>query len=477
VIWRPLLCLVGLYAAIQSCWLIALPPLEGPDEVQHYDHVRYVAVTGHLPDTIPTKVNENDYFTGEWTQEGAYYWALGQILRQTGFQDVPASVGLIQDRHCMWFGGAAANIFAHGDPMPPHVFNGMLVGRFASILFGLVTLLTVFAAVRLVTADIPIATLATACVALVPQFGAQHIFITNDTPAAMWASIASALIVWLLVRKQAPSWPLGAAIGLSTGLAIATKLTAGVIIIAMPLAWWLAGSSGVEGTESPRENSTPPRSRGGAGVGTRALGPPLIAWIGGLLLTAGVAFGRNWVVFGDPLATSLKRALVTQFGFVTVFNPRALASYSDLVQMLFRGIWASIGWSAWTPRDLWIQALFIVLTTFLLACLAVAIRIAAARQATSALTVMLAVFLLHCAAFLVSISVFAGYSARYFLPMIVPFIVIAVIGAQRILAALRTRFGVEALRWTLVALPVLLTAVWLGTFVSTVVAFHFRGMK
>jgi 4-amino-4-deoxy-L-arabinose transferase-like glycosyltransferase len=468
---RHLLCVAGLYAAIQICWFVIIPPFEGPDELQHYDHLRYVAVTGHLPDAVPARVNEGGYFTGEWTQEVAYYWMLGQLLRPTGFQDAAPAQSLKENRHSIWTGGSAASVFTHGDPLPPHVAGGLFVGRLASVCFGLGTLLCVFAAVRLITSDILIATLVASCVALVPQFGAQHVFITNDTPATLWASIAAALIVaWLTPApaqaERRRSWMLAAAIGVATGLAIATKLTAGVIVLAMPLALWL------------RRREVPWL-------------PPAIAWSAGVLVPAGLAFGRNWILFGDPLATSLKRALVAQFEFRTVFNPRQLASYGDLVKMLFRGIWASIGWGAWTPPDPWISLLFAALTAFLLVCLIIAIRLAFARStrlpgasaaATPArvrevLLVMLAVFLLHCAAFFVSISMFAGYSARYFLPMIVPFVVMAVIGAQRLFAALRRQFGGEAMRWTMVAMPVLLAAAWIGTFVAAIIAFHFEGLS
>lgn len=461
---RHLLCVAGLYAAIQVCWFLTIPPFEGPDELQHYDLLRYVAVTGHLPDKVPTRVNEDGYFTGEWTQETAYYWSLGLVLRQTGFQDVAVGGSLHENKHSIWTGGSAASAFTHGDPLPPHLAAGLVVGRLASVLFGLGTLIAAFAAVRLCTGDPRIATLAASCVALVPQFGAQHVFVTNDTAATLWASVASVLIVWFLVRRDQPAWWLGAAIGLATGLAIATKLTAGVVLITMPLALWCRRRDVAQWTQ---------------------LWPQLIAWGGGLAMTAGVAFGRNWIVFGDPLATSLKKALVQQFAFRTVFDPRALASYVDLVKMLFRGIWASIGWGGWAPRDPWIDLLFAALTALLLVCLGVAIRMVFARTRPGergngtgdALAVMLAVFLLHGAAFIVSISIFAGYSARYFLPMIVPFMVIVVMGAQRLLGAVRKRFGLGAVRWTLVALPALLAAAWLGTFAASLIAFHFEGLQ
>jgi 4-amino-4-deoxy-L-arabinose transferase-like glycosyltransferase len=481
--WRPLLCVAGLYLAIQACWLIALPPFEGPDELQHYDHIRYVAVNGHLPDKVPAQINEDGYFTGEWTQEGAYYWMLGLVLRQTCFQDERPVQTLGESPHSTRHGGTAASAFTHDAPLPPHVLNGLLLGRTASVLFGLGTLLCVFAAIAMCCGDDRIARLAASCVALVPQFGVQHILITNDTAAAMWASLASALVIRFLARtpnaaassvqqgpnasssvqrgtRRLPAWWLAGAIGLATGLAIATKLTAGVVLVAMPLALW-----------ARRERV--------------AWRPHAIAWAAGLLLTAGVAFGRNWIVFGDPLATSLKRTLVTQFDFRSPFKPGEWTSYVDLVRMLFRGMWASIGWGGWMPDAPWILAVFGALTLFLLVCVGVALRLAiraimrgrvgtASTSTEDALVVMLIVLALHTAAFVVSISLVAGYSARYFLPMIVPCLVIAVIGAQWLLGAIRARFGVEAVRWTLAGVMLTLAAAWLGTFAATIVAFHFE---
>jgi 4-amino-4-deoxy-L-arabinose transferase-like glycosyltransferase len=463
--FRHLLGVAGLYLAIQACWFIAIPPFEGPDEIQHYDYARYVALNGHLPDRPPTMINDGGFFTGEWTQEVAYYWLFGQILRPTGFQDLRPGDGLHENPHSMWYGGTSPDVFVQSTPLRPHVHNGMLLGRALSVLFGLGTLLCVFGAIRACTRDDRIAAIAAGCVALVPQFGAQHILITNDTPAALWASVASALVVSLLMRqgRPVPLW-LGAAIGAASGLAIATKLTAGVVVIAMPLALWY-------------------RRR------TMPWLPQAIAWTAGMLATAGVAFGRNWIVFGDPLATALKHAVVSQFGFVVVFKPRELASYADLARLLFRGMWASIGWVGWTPNVLWLKVLFAALSVFLFVCLGIATwmvarasvrRVAAADEKTpavvDAVAVMWALFALHTAAFIVSISFFAGYSARYFLPMIVPFIVLAIAGAQRLFVALRGRFGAEIAGWTLLGVMMMLTIVWLGTFNAVIAAFHFEGV-
>jgi hypothetical protein len=90
---------------------------------------------------------------------------------------------------------------------------------------------------------------------------------------------------------------------------------------------------------------------------------------------------------------------------------------------------------------------------------------------------MLSIFALHCTAFLISISHFAGYSARYFLPLIVPFVVIVVAGAPRLCGMVRRRVGAEALRWMLVAVPMLLVAAWIGTLTATLIAFHFEGLR
>jgi hypothetical protein len=484
--FRHLLGVVCLYLAIQACWFLVIPAFEGPDEIQHYDHARYVAVNGHLPDKVPSRANEGDYFTGEWTQEVAYYWMFGWILRPTGFQHVRPGDRLVESAHSIWSGGHSPPVFAHGTPLPPDVVNGMLVGRVLSVLFGLGTLLAVFFAIRACTRDERIAVLATGCVALVPQFGAQHIFITNDTPAAMWASIASALIVAFLAQPiDAPGgagldhrgrvansggfvpadWRLSLAIGLATGLAIATKLTAGLIVIAMPLALWA------------RRRSASANGADASWYGRRPHAVHAIAWIAGLLATAGVAFGRNWIVFGDPLATALKKTLVSQFGFKTVFKPGELDSYVDLAQMLFRGIWSSIGWGAWMPDAIWLKVLFAALTVFLFVCLGIGawLAIRGTSRASVTLRVMLTVLVLHAAAFLVSISLVAGYSARYFLPMIVPFIVVALLGAQRLFDVLRARAGADAVRWTVTGVILTLAIVWIGTFSAALAAFHFEG--
>ncbi len=468
---RHLLGVLALYLAIQCCWLTALPPFEAPDEPQHYDYVRFVAVNGHLPDKVPSHVNEGNYFTSEWTQETFYYWALGLVLRQTGVQDTPPGAGLAASQHGVWAGGSVPTAYVHAAPLPPHLARGLLLTRLASVLFGLGTLLCVFGAVYACgRRDSRVAALATSCVALVPQYGIQHIFTTNDTAAAFLASATALLVVSFLVRNKPSLW-LAGAIGATSGLAIATKLTAGVMLAALPLALW--------------------RKRR-----TLASMPRALAWCAGLLLTGGEAFGRNWLVFGDPLATPLKKAIVSQFALRAIFKPGALSSYWDLVKMLFHGLWVSIGWAGWNPDSLWLSALSGLLTAFLLASILAAARLVLARPAAapraqrgdhvamaepdpspeySALVVMLQVFALHTAVFLVSISIWAGYSARYFLPMIVPVSVVSVMGARSLCVAIRARLGVHAGRWTLIGVLAAHTTVWLGTFTATVMAFHFEG--
>jgi hypothetical protein len=457
MLFRHLLPVLGLYVAVQCCWLVALPPFEGSDEVQHYDYARYVAVNGHLPDRVPSSINDGGFLTGEWTQEPAYYVMLGLALRWTGVQDVPPGEGQATNPHGIFNDGNAANIFAHWTAMPPRAVYGLLVGRLVSVICGLGTILCVFGAIRVCCREDHIAALAATCVTFVPQFGAQHVFITNDTAAAFWASLASFLVVQFVVRGER-SWLLALAIGATGGLAVATKLTAAVAIVGLPLALW--------------------RLRR-----VVAWMPHALAWGAGMLATAGVAFGRNWLVFGDPLATALKNAVVTQFAFHSSFHPRELASYVDLLDMLFHGFWTGIGWVRWSPDVPWLWALFGALTTFLITCVIAAGRLVAASPrgdstpSQHALTVMLGVLALHSAAFVVSISIWAGYSARYFLPMTVPLIVVATMGSRVLLNAMRRRLGLDAACWTMVGVLFTVPVAWLTTLTTALLAFHFEGLR
>jgi 4-amino-4-deoxy-L-arabinose transferase-like glycosyltransferase len=464
---RPLLATSLLYLAIVSCWLIVLPAFEGPDELHHYDYARYVSVTGHLPDYVPDTAMPGGYYGGLWTQEGLYYWLYGQVLRAMGVGG--ATIDVVANPRSTFSGGREVPLLLHDRPLSAALARGILVGRLANALFGLVTVIAVFVALSHVTRRPDLAAFATASLVLIPEFGVRHAFVSNDPMVTMWSSVAVALALYWSPRK---SWWAAAWIGATTGLAIATKLTAGVLILLFPI---------VCGIEWRRNGDGD-----GGGDRTRSrLLPHAIAWAVGLIAMGAWPFVRNWIVFGDPLATALKNRLIALLGFQVVFDPTSLDSYRRLADVLFRSFWAAIGWAGFGPDAAWVWIVYDVMTVLVIVCIVIALL--PRKTVTAVVTVSdgdldegerraivlcAIIVVLHLVAMFIALARVPGNTARYVLPIILPLLVLAVIGARRLAAIVRVWSPQVSPRWIAWAGVVALALAWLQTARETARAFH-----
>lgn len=455
--WRHLLPVAALYLAVTSCWLIAIPPFEGPDELQHYDYARYVAATGHLPDHAPARLNEGGWFTAEWLQEPAYYWALGQALRLVGAGTAPLQ--FLENPYSRWHGGVVASLLRHDTPVAPALARGVLVGRIASLLAGFITLFCVFGAVHAYTGRSRIAALAAASVALIPEFGVHHMLVSNDPAACCLASIASLLWIRWYVSGAPQTWQAPAAIGTVSGLAIATKLTTAFLLAMGPLLFLVRYRLAKDRT-SDATHRLP-------------LWQCAAVWIVTVLAGGAWNFVRNWRLFGDPLATALKHTLLAQQGDVVHFHPGELSSYRNLAHVIFHGFWVSVGWTDWGPEATWIWLLYGLLTMVLL--LAVGAAVVKASRPEGLVSVLLVVVVLNAAAFAAALALTPGNSMRYLLPLTVPLAVIVVAGLQELRAHATHSVTTGHVRWMIVALIGSLALAWLATFGEALTAFRFGG--
>ncbi len=443
--WRHLLPVVALYLAIAGAWLAAVPPFEGPDELQHYDYARYVAYYGHLPDRIPSTLNEGGWFTVQRVQEGAYYWTLGQLLRVAGAADASPAV-FTQNPNSRWVGGLEATLLRHDTPMAPALALGIFVGRLVALLCGLGTLLCVFGAVCAYAKSPRLAALVAACVALIPEFGVHHVLVTNDPPAAFLASVAVFLLIRWFLRSPADAWLLPLAAGVITGLAIATKLTTGFLLVLAPLLFWAKGG----------------RARGLIRIAAM--------WAVAVFAAGAWNFIRNWMLFGDPLATRLKNTLVAQHGNPVHFHPGELASWRELAQVIFHGFWVSVGWTDWRPDSLAIWLFYGLLSLVLLIALALARGTQPRRRVL--MRVLLVVLGLHTIAFFVALAHTPGYSMRYFLPLTVPLAVLVTAGMRRLRALAAARVGAGVVRWAIAGVFMMLVLAWVATYTGAMLAFR-----
>src|SRR5581483_8966216 len=272
------------------------------------------------------------------------------------------------------------------------------------------------------------------------------VLVTNDPPAAFLASVAVFLLIRWFLRSPADAWLLPLAAGVITGLAIATKLTTGFLLVLAPLLFWAKGG----------------RARGLIRIAAM--------WAVAVFAAGAWNFIRNWMLFGDPLATRLKNTLVAQHGNPVHFHPGELASWRELAQVIFHGFWVSVGWTDWRPDSLAIWLFYGLLSLVLLIALPLARGTQPRRRVL--MRVLLVVLGLHTIAFFVALAHTPGYSMRYFLPLTVPLAVLVTAGMRRLRALAAARVGAGVVRWAIAGVFMMLVLAWVATYTGALLAFY-----
>ncbi|RME76530.1 MAG: phospholipid carrier-dependent glycosyltransferase, partial [Chloroflexi bacterium] len=271
------------------------PVFENSDETLHYPYVKHVADGYGLPIAEPGRL---------WNQEGTQpplYYALAAAA--TFWLNTDNLPDLLQRNPHWLFTEVRSllndnqNLVLHG-PMDAWPYTraalAVHIGRWVSLLFGLLTVLLTWRLARILFPDdLPLAATATALVALTPQFLRVSATVSNDSLSAALTTLA----VLLAYRFTAPErqasgpeslWP-PFILGLVAGLAVLTKLSSlsTVVLVAFIVFWrryFLA-----EIHDAP--------------------GQKLLRWwaVIGLtvLLVTGWWFFRNYRLYGEWLATDI----------------------------------------------------------------------------------------------------------------------------------------------------------------------------
>ena len=316
----PLAVILAAYVGLAITYSVVVPLFEAPDEVWHFEYVRWLAEGNGLP-------APEDVGVAPWAQEGSQpplYYALGALLTarvnthnaaQAIRYNVHAVVGNAE-------GAGNKNVLLHGRshawPWQGVTLAAHLT-RFLSILLGAVTVALGYALARAVMPGWPaVASLAAALVAFTPQF----LFITastnNDNLVTALGTAGLYLCVRVVVRDDSPGWRWWAGLALVAGLAALSKLSG---LLLLPL----IGTTIL--VVAYRQRSLRMAWRAGA----------IVALV--FVLIAGWWYWRNWRLFGDPLLLSVMFA---------VLPPRPeLASPAEVLAMLpgiWRSTWAVFGW-------------------------------------------------------------------------------------------------------------------------------------
>ncbi len=331
---RLLLLILAAYLIITIAYSVVNPLFEAPDELWHYFTAQTIADNGRLPIVAETY---DVWMSQEAAQPPLHYLLSAFIIRQVETGDARAQVWR-NPFFPQGIGNAAAlsnrNAVIHtsaeawpwqGVPLAAHLL------RLLSTLFGLGTLLCIYATGRRLWPDDPAIPLtAVALTAFLPQFAFQHAAVSNDTLITFLASLA----LWQLVRlwQTPPGQTRRRALiglGVAIGLAALTK-NSGVLlaVYAVGLLGWRAWRHG--------------RLRRLLEIGLFVALP--------ILLIAGWLWQRNWALYGDPTAANQ---------FIRIAGgDRAYTTWQVLAETpsLWVSLFAIFGWFNVRPPDwvLWL---------------------------------------------------------------------------------------------------------------------------
>ncbi|MBN1219057.1 MAG: glycosyltransferase family 39 protein [Anaerolineae bacterium] len=245
-----LMLLVLLYGVVALGHAYLAPLTTGPDELAHYEYVRFIAEHGQLPQNY----QEREQASYKSDQPPLYHLLIAipvSLVDPTGppflkrVYDHPRRQLIERTRHS-W------GLYNTEDELRPYRAEVLRwqIGRWVAILFGAATVVvTFFMARELFTILLPPlkerkgivpALGAAAIVAFVPRFVLTGSMLNYETMVAFW----TALYLWLLLRlalaaNGRPAWWRLGLLGLLMGLAITTKLSAIILPVETLVAFWL----------------------------------------------------------------------------------------------------------------------------------------------------------------------------------------------------------------------------------------------
>ena len=326
----PISLILAAFLGLAGLYSVVNPLFESPDEIWHYEYVRWLVEGNGLPE--PADVGH-----APWHQEGSqpplYYLSSALLTSWIPTDNAPAIIRY--NPHAAIGQGDAwgnRNVMAHGAaetwPWRGVALAAHLI-RFFSVLLGALTVLfTYLTARRLLPTREWVAVLAGALVAFNPQFIFISAAVNNDNLVTTICVIGVWLAMVVLTQgrrdshgrwqQAAPQWQQVAVLGVLAGLAALSKLSGLLLapyvgLVLLVVAW------------------------------RRRRWQELLGWAvvsgGCFVLVAGWHYVRNTLLFGDPLLLTAMFAILPK---------RPLPPTT--AELLVRGIgvwqsfWAVFGW-------------------------------------------------------------------------------------------------------------------------------------
>ena len=331
--------ILALFVALGAVYSIVNPLFESPDEVWHYEYVRWLVEGNGLP--RPEEVG-----TAPWHQEGSQpplYYLLAAAITSPIPTDNADQV-IRYNPHAIVgqadsFGNKNIMVHSSAEAWPwQGVALAAHVARFFSLLLGAVTVLATYgAALAVFPGRRSIAAVAAALVAFNPQFLFLSAAVNND----MLVIAASAGGVWLAVhllgrQDQPPLWQL-ILFGALVGIAVTSKLSglalAGLAGLTLLILAW-------------RKRSVGSLIKWGLVVGVVALA------------VGGWWYLRNLYLYGDPLGLKAMFDILPRRA-----EPPTGAELLARAQGVWRSAWAVFGWFNVTAEP-WIYSIYTLLSLF-----------------------------------------------------------------------------------------------------------------
>ena len=328
----PLALILALYLLTAAAYSVINPLFESPDEVWHYEYVRWLVEGQGLP-------RPEDVGRAPWHQEGSqpplYYLSAAGL---TALIPTDNAADAIRYNPHAAIGQPDAfgnkNMMAHGqfDRWP---WRGVVLAahlaRFFSILLGAVTVVSTYGAAYAIFAHKNVSALAAVLVAFSPQFLFLSASINNDNLVTACCTAGLWLCLHLLQRRDPHAPPQMAAptvshlllLGLLAGAAALSKLSGlllcGLVALTLIYIGWQRRTTWSSVLWH---------------VGRWGLVSGGVA-----LLVAGWWFVRNWWLFGDPLALTAMFDILPRRP-----EPPTWAELQARAQGVWRSYWAVFGW-------------------------------------------------------------------------------------------------------------------------------------
>ena len=315
-------------AAVNFClglvWMIAIPPLDAPDEPAHLEAIMQVRKEHRLPEVHFTLGSRAGEIIGSPSDaETRAYILRGRSKLPVNDEYVALPYKSVQPPLYYVAAGLVAQL------VPPDPRAVLYVGRLVAILFGAASVYFCWLAIRKLAPQAPILAIASAgAVALLPEFCFTNAHAANDSAVNLAAT--AAFYVWIrgLRRPEFDRRLFGA--GAMLGLAFLCKLTAAVLIPGLALVVFF------------RMFQVRPSALGWSNWLKRALTMVAGATLG-TVLVCGWWFIRNVFTYGEPSGTNAEVHLVAgNFTKADFSDPRTAG---NLLRYTLESLWGRFGWN------------------------------------------------------------------------------------------------------------------------------------